>query len=194
MCPPYTLGVSGDFCIRSPEWKFLYTLCIRMRVDARIRNFFYTLTSQYQHQSFSVRDFQESCEFGAKVIADSAFFVMRMLRWLILWDVRFDTIRIRYVWTQIFCIRIKKFAVTKISGYVWTGLKTSSSSSVSSIFVKCGHKLFFPRVNNWNEKQGKERGTGCFQSSKTNFVSTKARTKTKYQTSLGQNSYSSSDG
>ena len=51
-CPPYTLGVSGDFCIRSPEWKFLYTLCIRIRVDARIRRFLYTLTSQYQNQSF----------------------------------------------------------------------------------------------------------------------------------------------
>ena len=52
-CPPYTLGVSGDFCIRSPEWKFLYTLCIRIRVVARIRIFLYTLTSQYQNQSFS---------------------------------------------------------------------------------------------------------------------------------------------
>ena len=50
-CPPYTLGVSGDFCIRSPEWKFLYTLCIRVRVDALIRIFLYTLTSQYQNQS-----------------------------------------------------------------------------------------------------------------------------------------------
>ena len=47
-CPPYTLGVSGFFCIRSPEWKFLYTLCIRIRVDARIRIFLYTLTSQAQ--------------------------------------------------------------------------------------------------------------------------------------------------
>ena len=56
-CLPYTLGVSGDFCIRSPEWKFLYTLCIRIRVDARIRIFLYTLTSQYQNQSFSARDF-----------------------------------------------------------------------------------------------------------------------------------------
>ena len=56
-CPPYTLGVSRDFCIRSPEWKFLYTLCIRIRVDARIRRFLYTLTSQYQNQSFSGRDF-----------------------------------------------------------------------------------------------------------------------------------------
>ena len=53
----HTLGVSGDFCIRSPEWKFLYTLCIRIRVDARICIFLYTLTSQYQNQSFSARDF-----------------------------------------------------------------------------------------------------------------------------------------
>ena len=56
-CPPYTLGVSGDFCICSPEWKFLYTLFIRIRVDPRIRIFLYTLTSQYQNQSFSARDF-----------------------------------------------------------------------------------------------------------------------------------------
>ena len=52
-CPPYTLGVAGDFRICSPGWKFLYTLCIRIRVDARIRIFLYTLTSQYQNQSFS---------------------------------------------------------------------------------------------------------------------------------------------
>ena len=124
-CPPYTLSVSGDFYIRSPEWKFLYTLCIRMRVDARIRIFLYTLTSQYQNQSFSaailhrpskqmsclwffsvfllIETFfmvffnrncfrsssshvlkpevnkQESREFGAKIIAGSPFFVMRML-------------------------------------------------------------------------------------------------------------------
>ena len=51
-CPPYTLGVSGDFCIRSPEWKFLYTLWIRIRVDARIRIFLYTLTS---YDSYTLR-------------------------------------------------------------------------------------------------------------------------------------------
>ena len=34
------------------------------------------------------------------------------------------TIRIRYVWTQIFLYpHKKKFADTKISGYVWTGPK-----------------------------------------------------------------------
>ena len=56
MCPPYTLGVSRDFCIRSLEWKFLNTLCIRIHVDTCIRIFLYTLTSQYQNQSFSARD------------------------------------------------------------------------------------------------------------------------------------------
>ena len=78
-CPPYTLVVSGDFCIRSPEWKFLYTLCIRIRVDARIRIFLYTLTSQYQNQSFP-REIFLRC-------------------WLILWDIR---IRIGYVWTVVY--------------------------------------------------------------------------------------------
>ena len=75
-CPPYTLGVSGDFCIRSPEWKFLYTLCIRIRVDARIRIFLYTLTSHVLKPQVNK---QESREFGAKIIAGSAFFVMCML-------------------------------------------------------------------------------------------------------------------
>ena len=42
---------------------------------------------------------QESREFGAKIIAGSAFFVKRMLCWLILWDVR---IRIGYVWTVVY--------------------------------------------------------------------------------------------
>lgn len=51
-CPLYTLGVSRDFCIRSPEGKFLYTLCIRICVDACIWIFLYTLTSQNQNQSF----------------------------------------------------------------------------------------------------------------------------------------------
>ena len=38
---------SGNICIH----------CIRIRVDARIHIFLYTLTSQYQNQSFSARDF-----------------------------------------------------------------------------------------------------------------------------------------
>ena len=42
---------------------------------------------------------QESREFGAKIIAGSAFFVMRMLCCLILLDVR---IRIGYVWTVVY--------------------------------------------------------------------------------------------
>ena len=94
-CPPYTLVVSRDFCIRSPELKFLDTLCIRIRMNARIRIFLYTLTSQYQNFSLSPRE----------------------LSWLILWDVR---VRIGYVWKVVyascgrryFCIRIKKFADT----------------------------------------------------------------------------------
>ena len=68
-CPPYTLGVSGDFCIRSPEWKFLYTLCIRIRVDARIRIFLHTLTSHVLKPQVNK---QESREFGAKIIAGQA--------------------------------------------------------------------------------------------------------------------------
>ena len=87
-CPLYTLSVSGDFCIRSPEWKFLYTLCIRIRVDARIRIFLYTLR----------------CPDTNRIRVDG---------------------RIRFVYAtcgrRYFCIRIKKFADTKISGYVWTG-------------------------------------------------------------------------
>ena len=105
-CPPYTLDVSGDFCIRSPEWKFLHTLCIRIHVDARIRIFLYTLTSQYQNQSFSARDLTNPlrCPDANQIRVDG---------------------RIRFVYTtcgrRYFCIRIKKFADTKISGYVWTG-------------------------------------------------------------------------
>ena len=105
-CPLYTLGVSGDFCISSPEWKFLYTLCIRIRVDARIRIFLYTLTSQYQNQSFSARDLTNPlrCPDTNRIRVDG---------------------RIRFVYAtcgrRYFCIRIKKFADTKISRYVWTG-------------------------------------------------------------------------
>ena len=104
-CPPYTLGVSGDFCIRSPEWKFLYTLCIRIRVDARIRIFLYTLTSQYQNQSFSARDLTNPlrCPDTNRIRVDGR---IRLV---------YATCGCRY-----FCIRMKKFADTKISGYVWT--------------------------------------------------------------------------
>ena len=107
-CPPYTLGVSGDFCICSPDWKFLYTLFIRIRVDPRIRIFLYTLTSQYQNQSFSARDLTNPlrCPDTNRIRVDG---------------------RIRFVYAtcggRYFCIRIKKFADTKISGYVWTGPK-----------------------------------------------------------------------
>ena len=52
--------------------------------------------------------------------------------------------------------------------------------------------LEITQKNNNNKNQGKERETGCFQSRITNNVSAKTSTKTKYQTSRGQNSYSSS--
>ena len=89
-CPPYTLGVSGDFCIRSPELKFLYTLCIWIRVDARIRIFLYTLTSQYQNQSFSAQALLTNplrCPDTNRIRVDG---------------------RIRFVWTQIFLYPHKK--------------------------------------------------------------------------------------
>ena len=98
-------------CIR----RFLYTLSrveisayavIRIRVDARIRIFLYMLTSQYQNQSFSARDLTNPlrCPDTNRIRVDG---------------------RIRFVYAtcgrRYFCIRIKKFADTKISGYVWTG-------------------------------------------------------------------------
>ena len=115
-CPPYTLGVSGDFFIHSPEWKFLYTLCIRIRVDARIRIFLYTLTSQYQNQSQNYRRLSFLCNAHA--------LLTNPLRCPDTNRIRVDG-RIRFVYAtcgrRYFCIRIKKFADTKISGYVWTG-------------------------------------------------------------------------
>ena len=67
-------------------------------------------------------------------------------------------------------------------------------------FVKCvihtQHYCVVTRIfrsKTRTTKRGKERETiGCFQSQVTNCVSTKTRTKTKYQTSCGQNSYQSS--
>ena len=86
-CPPYTLGVYGDFCIRSPGWKFLYTLCIRIRVNARIRIFL------YQRQGFSARALLKSFEMSG-FESDTCG--------------RSYTIRTRYVWTQIFLNPHKK--------------------------------------------------------------------------------------
>ena len=60
------------------------------------RNFFRSSSSHVLKPQVNK---QESREFGAKSIAGSAFFVMRMLYWLILWDVR---IRIGYVWTVVY--------------------------------------------------------------------------------------------
>ena len=103
-CPPYTLVVSGDFCVRSPEWKFLCKLCIRIRVDARIRIFLYTLTSQYQNLFTNPL----RCPDTNRIRVD------RRIRFV------YATFGRRY-----FCIRIKKFADTKISGYVWTEIYKS---------------------------------------------------------------------
>ena len=104
-CPPYTLGVSGDFCIRSPEWKFLHTLW---------SGYVWTLVSVY------------FCICWRHSIRTSLF--PREI-WLILLRcpdtnrIRVDG-RIRLVYAtcgcRYFCIRIKKFVDTKISGYVWT--------------------------------------------------------------------------
>ena len=83
---------SGNFCIRC--------------VDARIRIFLYTLTSQYRNQSFSARALLTNplrCPETNRLRVDG---------------------RIRFVYAtcgrRYFYIRIKKFADTKISGYVWT--------------------------------------------------------------------------
>ena len=40
---------SGNFWIRSPEWKFLNPITFRIRVDGRIRIFSDTMTSQNWH-------------------------------------------------------------------------------------------------------------------------------------------------
>ena len=72
-------------------------------------------------------------------------------------------------------------------------IKTSSSSSVSSLLsiVPVTTQIFsFKFRKKKKKKKGKERETGCFPCKVTNYVSTKTRTKTKYQTSRGQNSYS----
>ena len=76
-------------------------------MDARIRTFLYTLTSQYQNQFFSARALLTNplrCPDTNRIRVDG---------------------RIRFVYAtcgpRYFCIRIKKFADTKISGYVWTG-------------------------------------------------------------------------
>ena len=75
-------------------------------------------------------------------------------------------------------------------------IETSSSSSVSSLYsiLSVTTRIFCSKLRKKknNKNQGKERETGCFQSRITNNVSAKTSTKTKYQTSRGQNSYSSS--
>ena len=77
-------------------------------MDARIRIFLYTLTSQYQNQSFSARDLTNPlrCPDTNRIRVDGRILFV------------YATCGRRY-----FCIRIKKNADTKISGYVWTGPK-----------------------------------------------------------------------
>ena len=74
-------------------------------------------------------------------------------------------------------------------------IKTSSASSIHK-WHYCGRDTNFFRENMKKKKQtkkhAKERKTGCFQSKVTNYAGTKTRTRTKYQTSCGQNSYLSS--
>ena len=125
-CPPYTVGVSGAFCIRSPEWKFLNTLCIRVRVDARICIFSYTLTSQYQ--SFSARallTYPLRCPDTNRIRVDG---------------------RIRFAYTtcerRYFCIRIKTIENTKISGYVWTGPKALLPSHLRALLDSVARFLY----------------------------------------------------
>ena len=99
---------SGNFSIR----------CVSGYVWMLVSLYFlYTLTSQYQNQSFSARDFPKwrhalltnplRCPDTNRILVDG---------------------RIRFVYAtcgrRYFCIRIKKFADTKISGYVWTGPQT----------------------------------------------------------------------
>ena len=60
--------------------------------------------------------------------------------------------------------------------------KTSSLWSVSSIHSIVAVVKWFYSLKR-EKQQGKESEGGCFQSKETNYLSTKTRTKTKYQTS-----------
>ena len=82
-------------------------------MDARIRIFLYTLTSQYQNQSFSARALLTNplrCPDTNRIRVDGC---------------------IRFVYAtcgrRYFCIRIKKFADTKISGHVIAGQNIEGS-------------------------------------------------------------------
>ena len=56
----------------------------------------------------------------------------------------------------------------------------------------CGRDAnFFFEIKQEKNKVGKECETGCFQSKVTNYVRAEMRTKAKYQSSRGRNSYSS---
>ena len=115
--------------IRSPEWKFLYTLCIRIytlciriytlciriRVDARIRIFLYTLTSHYQNLLTAPL----RCPDTNRIRVDG---------------------RIRFAYAKCghryFSIRIKKFADTIISRYVSTGPKRMRQLILSWLLLR----------------------------------------------------------
>ena len=86
-------------------------------MDARIRIFSYTLTSQ--DQSFSARallTYPLRCPDTNRIRVDG---------------------RIRFAYTtcerRYFCIRIKKMEDTKISGYVWTGPKALLPSHLQAL-------------------------------------------------------------
>ena len=114
---------------RSPEWKFPYMLCIRIRVDARSRIFLYTLTSQYQNQSlFKLTHVEASSKQTRKpriwrqnyrrlsFLCNAQALLTNPLRSPDTNRIRVDS-RIRFVYAtcgrRYFCIRIKIFADAK---------------------------------------------------------------------------------
>ena len=109
MSAVYARCIRRFLCTLSRAEISVYAQCIRIRVDARIRIFLYTLTSQYRNQSFF---------FNAHALLTNPLRCPDTNR------IRVDG-RIQFVYAtcgrRYFCIRIKKFADTKISGYVWTG-------------------------------------------------------------------------
>ena len=104
-------------------WRFLYTLSrVEISVYAVYLDtcgslyryiFLYMLPSQYQNQSFSVRDFSKcSVDYYPLRCPDTNW-----IRVVIV----YDSYTLRTCGCRYFFICIKKFADTKISGYVLTG-------------------------------------------------------------------------
>ena len=95
---------SGNFCIRCVSGYVLTLVSVY---------FLYTLTSQYQNQSR-----------GLSFLCNAHALLTKPLRCPDTNRIRVDG-RILFVYAtcgrRYFYIRIKKFADTKISGYVWTG-------------------------------------------------------------------------